>query len=163
MGNPDLAGMQTPLDTTLLNAQVEVNQRTQAETSRRAMEYRICIARLNELHQDIRNEYIRPNVSNRPSEAGQMMGRAIGLSMTLKSLLRLATNMTHRAQIEADIGQLLSDRYILESVLLRANIPYTIPPEAMFLPSAPSPLSNAQPTTHQMPTNRNGVKMHHPL
>lgn len=75
-----------------------------------------------------------------------MMGRAIGLSMTFKSLLRLTTNVTHRAQIEAEIGQLISDRYIVEGVLLRNNIPYLIPPEAMFLQTA-TPVQNVLGTT----------------
>lgn len=143
---PDLAGLQTP-NGTISNVQQEVDQRAQAEISRRSTEYQICRERLGELHEDIQNEYVRPSALNRVSEARQMMGRSIGLAVTLKGILRLTLERNLRTQIEGDIGLLLGDRYILESVLMRAGIGYVIPPEALFLPTAVLPAMPPPPAT----------------
>lgn len=124
------------MNTTPLNAQLEVNKRLQAETQRRAAEYQICRERMLELHEDIYNEYVRPIAMNRPMEASHMMARSIGLAITMKSILRLTSDLEVRRSIERDISLLVGDRHILESILMRAGIEYTIPPEAIFLPTA---------------------------
>lgn len=109
INNPlDLSAEQAPY-----NVQSEIQKRFEAETVRRMQEYEICVGRIEELHEDISEEYCNAMSPRRPEEAHKLMNRLLGLESVLKCLLTWASDVQFRKKIEFEISRLLRDAYIL--------------------------------------------------
>lgn len=147
MNDPlDLSNNQPPF-----NVQSEMQKRSDAETARRVQEYDICIGRLDELHEDITEEYCNAVSPRRPEEAHKLMNRLLGLESVLKCLLGWAPDVQFRKKIEFEISRLLRDAYILYTNMVvhaqRTNTPMpNIQHPSLWHQQSPARATNAGTT-----------------
>lgn len=102
------------------NAANEMQRRREAETARRLAEFQVCKGRIEELHEDVYNEYCRPSSPRRPIEAQAQYDRLVALEAVLRGILSLTTDPVLKEEIEQQISLLLVDSYVLQANIMVA-------------------------------------------
>lgn len=102
------------------DAAADVQRRQETEAARRLSEYEINKGRIDDLHEDIHNEYCRAVSPRRPAEATTLMNRLNSLEAVLRGILNLTTDPMLKSAIERDMTLLVVDSYILQANIMVA-------------------------------------------
>lgn len=152
--NSTVNNLDVSVEQTAFNVRSEMQRRTDAEAARRVQEYEICVGRIDELHEDISEEYCSAVSPRRPSEASKFMSRLLGLESVLKCLLSSASEAQFRRNIESQLSRLVRDAYILYTNMVIHAQNTNGPMPGILHPSLWQPQS--QPT-RSMPANQTQV------